>query len=97
MIDKFCEYLVRKIKKKMPEIDEEQSEVILYGLQLIVGEIPKIILLFALGILLGLWWQTALAFLLILPYKVCSRRIPFKNTYWLFFMYKYCLLWKCFY
>lgn len=79
MIDKFCEYLVRKMKKKMPEIDEEQSEVILYGLQLIVGEIPKIILLFALGILLGLWWQTALAFLLILPYKVCSGGFHLKS------------------
>ena len=93
MIDKFCEYLVRKMKKKMPEIDEEQSEVILYGLQLIVGEIPKIILLFALGIIFGLGWQTFLAFFLILPYKVCSRWFSSKNTYRLFSMYQYSLLW----
>ena len=79
MIDKFCEYLVQKIRKKMPEMDDEQSEVILYGLQLIVGEIPKLFLLFALGILLGLWWQTALAFFLILPYRICSGGFHLKT------------------
>ena len=30
----------------MPEIDDERAEVINYGLQNIVGEIPKIFLLF---------------------------------------------------
>jgi accessory gene regulator B len=79
MIDKFCEYLVQKMKKKMPDIDDEKSEVIFYGLQLIIGEIPKIFLLFALGILLGLWWQTFLAFFLILPYKVCSGGFHLKT------------------
>ena len=79
MIDKFCEYLVRKMKKKMPDIDEEQSEIICYGLKLIVGEIPKLFLLFTLGILLGLWWQTLLAFFLILPYKVCSGGFHMKT------------------
>lgn len=79
MIDKFCEYLVQKIRKKMPEIDDEKAEVILYGVQLIVGEIPKLFLLFAVGILLGLWWQTALAFFLILPYKTCSGGFHMKT------------------
>ena len=79
MIDRFCEYLVQKMKKKMPDIDDEKSEVIFYGLQLIIGEIPKIFLLFALGIVLGLWWQTFLAFFLILPYKVCSGGFHLKT------------------
>ena len=79
MIDKFCECLVQKIRKKMPEIDDERSEVILYGVQLIVGEIPKLFLLFALGILLGLWWQNALAFFLILPYRICSGGFHLKT------------------
>ena len=55
MIDKFCRYLTNKIRKQMPEVDDEQAEVILYGIQLIVGEIPKIFLMFGLGIILGLW------------------------------------------
>lgn len=79
MIDKFCMYLTNKIRKQMPEIDDERAEVILYGIQIIVGEIPKIFLLFGLGILLGLWWQTLLAFFLILPYKVCSGGFHLKT------------------
>ena len=79
MIDKFCEYLVQKIRKKMPEIDDERAEVILYGVQLIIGEVPKLFLLFAIGILLGLWWQTALAFFLILPYRICSGGFHLKT------------------
>lgn len=79
MIDKFCVYLTNKIRKEMPEIDDERAEIILYGVQLIVGEIPKIFLMFALGFLLGLWWQTLLAFFLILPYKVCSGGFHLKT------------------
>lgn len=79
MIDKFCLYLTNKIRKEMPEVDDERAEVILYGVQLIVGEVPKIFLMFALGFLLGLWWQTILAFFLILPYKVCSGGFHLKT------------------
>lgn len=79
MIDKFCEYLTQKIRKQMPEIDDERTEAILYGIQLIIGEIPKIFLMFALGIILGLWWQTLLAFFLILPYKACSGGFHLKT------------------
>jgi len=79
MIDKFCNYIVRKIRNKMPEIDDERAEIILYGIQLIVGEIPKIFLMFGLGIIFGLWWQTLLAFFLILPYKVCSGGFHLKT------------------
>ena len=79
MIDKFCEYLVQKMKKKMPDINEEQAEIILYGLQLIIGEIPKLFLMFAIGILLGLWWQTLLAFFLLLPYRICSGGFHLKT------------------
>lgn len=79
MIDKFCSYLTSKIRKQMPEIDDEKAEVILYGIQLIVGEIPKMLFMFVLGILLGLWWQTLLAFFLILPYKVCSGGFHLKT------------------
>lgn len=79
MIDKFCEFLTNKIRKEMPEIDDERAEIILYGVQLIVGELPKIFLMFALGIILGLWWQTILAFFLILPYKVCSGGFHLKT------------------
>lgn len=79
MIDKFCKYLTNKIRKQMPEIDDEKAEVILYGIQLIVGEIPKFFLMFGTGIILGLWWQTALAFFLLLPYKAVSGGFHLKT------------------
>lgn len=79
MIDKICEYLTNKIRKQMPEIDDEKAEIINYGIQLIVGEIPKIFLMFGLGIILGLWWQTILAFFLLLPYKVASGGFHLKT------------------
>lgn len=79
MIDKFCEYLTKKIRHEMPNIDDEQAEVILYGVQLIVGEIPKIFLMFILGFILGLWWQTLLAFFVLLPYKVASGGFHLKT------------------
>ena len=79
MIDKFCDYLVNKIRKQMPEVDDEKAEVIFYGIQLIVGEIPKIFLMFILGFLLGLWWQTLLAFILLLPYKTASGGFHLKT------------------
>lgn len=79
MIDKFCRYLTSKIRKQMPEVDDEQAEVIHFGVQLIVGEIPKFFLMFGTGIILGLWWQTLLAFFLILPYKVYSGGFHLKT------------------
>ena len=41
MVDKICDYLTNKIRKQMPEIDNERAEIIDYGLHLVVGEIPK--------------------------------------------------------
>ena len=41
MVDKICDYLTGKIRKQMPDVDEERAEIINYGIHLIVGEIPK--------------------------------------------------------
>lgn len=79
MIDHFCEYLTDKIRKQMPEIDDEKAEVILYGIQLIIGEIPKIFLMFITGFILGLWWETLLAFFLLLPYKSATGGFHLKT------------------
>ena len=79
MIDKFCEFLTNKIRQEMPEVDEERAEVILYGIQLVIGEIPKFFLMFAVGTIFGLWWQTLLAFFLILPYRICSGGFHLKT------------------
>ena len=72
MVEKFCNFILQKMKNKMPEITGEQGEVILYGLELILGEIPKVLLLFVLGFLLGVGWYVLFAFITIAPYREVS-------------------------
>lgn len=54
MIDKFCAYLTKKIRKEMPEVDDERAEVIMYGLQNIIGELPKGIIILIIAYILGI-------------------------------------------
>lgn len=60
------------MKKKMPDMTEEQGEIILYGLQLLVGEFPKMILLFGLSFILGFGLEMVFAYFAILPYRTVS-------------------------
>ncbi|MBO6243173.1 MAG: accessory gene regulator B family protein, partial [Clostridia bacterium] len=79
MIDKICMFLTNKIRKEMPDIDDEKAEVILYGIQLIVGEIPKILLMLVVAAIFRVFWQTLLSFFLILPYKAVSGGFHLKT------------------
>lgn len=79
MIDKFCKYITNKIRKEIPDMDDERAEVIQYGIQLIVGEIPKVFSVFIIGAILGLWWQTLIAFWILLPYKCVSGGFHLKT------------------
>ena len=72
MIEKICITLTNKIRKEMPEIDDERAEVINYGLQLVLGEIPKLFLIFIISYLLGVFKLTMLSFLFIMPYRMVS-------------------------
>ena len=72
MVERFCNFILKKMKNKMPEITDEQGEVILYGLELLLGEIPKILLLFLIGFLLGVGWYVLFAFIVIAPYRGVS-------------------------
>ena len=60
------------MRKKMPEITDEQGEVILYGLQLLVGEAPKMILLFGISFILGFGLEMVFAYFAIMPYRAVS-------------------------
>lgn len=80
MINKICESLLKKIRKEMPDIDDERAEIILYGLQLIVGEVPKIILLFAVAILLKIGWLVIFAYATMLPYKIVAGGFHLKTN-----------------
>lgn len=79
MIEKICRWIVEKIRKKLPDIDDEKAEVILYGIQLIVGEIPKIFLLFILSFILGIGWYVLFAFIAIMPYRATTGGFHLKS------------------
>lgn len=79
MIDKICKYLTKQIRKKMPDVDDERAEVIMYGLQLIIGELPKMILLFAIAIILKIGWLVIFAYVTMLPYKVVAGGFHLKT------------------
>lgn len=79
MIDKICTFLTNKIRKEMPEIDDERAEVIYYGLQNIVGEIPKIFIMLGVAYILGIFKLALFTFLALFPYKGASGGIHLKT------------------
>lgn len=79
MIDKICTYLTNRIRKEMPEIDDERAEVIMYGLQVIIGELPKGIIILMIAYLLGIFKLTLIAVLIIAPYRCCSGGVHMKT------------------
>lgn len=80
MIDKICEIITKRIRKQMPEIDNQRAEVIMYGLQLIIGEIPKILLLFVTAIILKIGWLVIFAYATMLPYKIVAGGFHLKTN-----------------
>lgn len=79
MIDKICTFLTKKIQKEMPDVDEERAEVINYGLQNIIGEIPKIIILFVISWLLGVLKEVLFMFIALSPYRGASGGFHLKT------------------
>lgn len=79
MIDKFCAYLTKKIRKEMPEVDDERAEVIMYGLQNIIGELPKGIIILIIAYILGIFKLTVISILIIAPYRSVSGGVHMKT------------------
>lgn len=79
MIDKFCAYLTKRIRKEMPEVDDERAEVIMYGLQNIIGELPKGIIILIIAYILGIFKLTLMSILIIAPYRCVSGGVHMKT------------------
>lgn len=79
MIDRICLFITNKIRKEMPEVDDERAEVINYGLHLIIGELPKTFIILGLAYLLGIFKLTLLTVILLLPYRSVSGGIHLKT------------------
>lgn len=80
MINQICESLTNKIRQEMPDIDDEEAEVIKYGLELIIGEAPKILLLFIIAIVLKIGWLVIFAYFTMLPYKIVAGGFHLKTN-----------------
>lgn len=79
MIDKFCDFITKKIKNEMSDIDEEREMIIDFGIRLIFGELPKILILFLIGFLLKVGWYTILIFFMLAPYRSFAGGIHLKT------------------
>ena len=79
MIDKICMFLTNKIRKEMPDIDDEKAEVINYGLQNLIGEIPKILIMLVLAYVLGIFKLALFTFLALFIYKGASGGVHLKT------------------
>lgn len=79
MVDKICTYLTNKIRKEMPEIDNERAEIIIYGLQNIIGELPKGIIILLIAYFLGIFKITLISVLIIAPYRCFSGGVHMKT------------------
>lgn len=79
MIEKICLFLTNRIRKEMPEIDDEKAEVINYGLQNIVGEIPKVFLMLIVAFVLGIFKWALITFIIFLPYRGASGGFHLKT------------------
>ena len=79
MIEKICNKLTDRIRNKMPEIDNERAEVINYGLQLVIGEIPKTFVLILIAYALGVLKLTVFALLFMMPYKTFAGGVHLKT------------------
>ena len=79
MIEKFCAYLTNKIRKEMPEIDDERAEIIMYGLQNLIGELPKGIIILIIAYFLGIFKLTLISMFIIAPYRCFSGGVHMKT------------------
>ena len=79
MIDKICAFLTRKIREEMPDIDDEKAEVINYGLQNLIGEIPKTFIMLFVAYILGIFEWSLFTFVALFIYKGASGGVHLKT------------------
>lgn len=79
MIDKICNYLTNKIKKQMPDVNEQKAEEINFGLHIIIGEMPKTFIFIFISLVLGMLKEFLITFLVIFPYRAVSGGFHLKT------------------
>ena len=72
MIEAICNSLTKKIIQSVDGYDESKADEINYGLQLLIGEVPKFFIILLLAFLLHMFKLTLISFFIILPYRAFS-------------------------
>ncbi len=70
ILDNICGKINAKLKEEIPDITDERIEIIDYGLKMIIGEIPKLIIMLLIAYLLGVLKLTILSYIILLPYAI---------------------------
>lgn len=79
MIDKITQSLTNRIRKEMPDVDDERAEVINYGLQILLGEVPKFFIMLFIAYILGIFKLTLITFLILATYRGASGGFHLKT------------------
>lgn len=79
MVDTICDWLLKKITENDPSIDEEKSEIIYYGLQNLVGELPKGFLILLVAWLCGVFKLVLIGTIVFLLYRGFAGGVHLKT------------------
>lgn len=79
MVDKICDKLMTRVKAKMPEVDQERAEIIRYGFELLIGEVPKLFLIFIFAMLLGKIRYFIISVIIIASYRTFSGGVHLRT------------------
>lgn len=79
MVDKICDTLLDKIRKNDLSIDEEKAEIIYYGLQNLIGELPKGIAILIIAGILGIFKLVLLGSAVMLVYRGFAGGVHLKT------------------
>lgn len=79
MVDKICDFLLEKIKKDDKTVDEEKAQIIYYGLQNMVGEFPKVIIILITSAVLGIFDLVMSGTIVLLIYRGFAGGVHLKT------------------
>lgn len=79
MVDSICDWLLRKITENDPSIDDEKSEIIYYGLQNIVGELPKGLFILLIAWICGVFNLVLVGTIVLLVYRGFAGGVHLKT------------------
>lgn len=79
MIDKICGKIMKQIRAKMPEVDDERAEVIQFGLEILIGEVPKTFIFLLIAWILGIFKYSLISLIITLPYRIFSGGVHLKT------------------